>query len=945
MATIENLTFEVSIGRNGSLGKVQTKKKTWKTFKRMFSEQTLLRDNMTFAQYAAMDLDKQQERKKAPGNWSPAVFEGGVRRGHNQRYRTGIVFDLDYITVEQLEAIKDAETPIARFRSFMHTTRSHCPELPRVRMIIPVSRKMSLEENNAITRHLACELAKDPEEGIEIPDIISMKSNQVMYLPSVSRDQEYWTLENEGDLLDVDDYLAQHEGWEDYATLPYQEKEKHRSQVDKDRKMESPVEKEGVIGAFCRAYPISEAIAEFLPDVYEPGDDSGSLTRYSYLLGGGRNGAIVYDDDLILHSHHGSDPVESANAFDMVRLHLFGHLDEKAREGTLIGNMPSFKKMSEWARDLEPVKAEMLADMIADDEWDDDEEEDEDEGDEDEDDEGLREVDDLLGGDEPTDGSDLDDLLGGGDDDENELDFDDDDEEEDSSSDIDDLLGGGDEPKKSKKNRGKDKKRDWSQDLMLDKQGVIEKNLHNCKTIVKNSNRIAPCIALNDLDGGPYLLKKLRFPRADLAQAVVDNKVDGRRWTDTDTAALMCALSAPVKLGGFETQFTRQDVELSLLQASEQNRYNPFLDKVLSIEWDGVPRLATFFHDWFRCKQSEYHAELATVWFIAGIARQYEPGHRFDLVPILGGRQGGGKTGAIEALGLGYGGSLSGEFGDTQKMTESTKGKVVLEVPELKGMSKGEVEDIKHYFTATKDTIRLAYRRNEEDFYRRCVYMGTTNQQHYLRDEENRRFCPVLTDTGQHNMVDFDNFLPLIPQFWAEAHALYLEMREEKPKGFLPLRFTSPAAKEEAERLQTESRETMAHEPVAEVIERWLNEPLTEDEVKLIEGGYVPDPLDSEFDDEDQSDRLFVRNLVTVTMIRESLSTNPIVRDLRGAHADKTIAQALRALEGWGTVGAGPVHRYGRKARWYCREGEDSRLAFIEKPSAGAPGGIDDLLS
>ena len=940
MATLENLTFEISVGRNGSLGKVETKKKTWKTFLRMFSKQSLLRDNMTFAQYVAMDLDKQQERKKAPGNWSPAVFKDGVRRGYNQRYRTGIVFDLDYVTVEQLDAIKDGETPVARFAWFMHTTRSHCPEKPRVRMIVPTSRKMSLEENNAITRHLACELADDPEEGIEIPDIISMKSNQVMYLPSVSRDQEYWTLENDGDLLDVDDFLADHDGWEDFATLPYQEKEKHRSQVDKDRKIECPTEKEGVIGAFCRAYPISEAISEFLPEVYEPGDDSGSLTRYHYLLGGGRNGAIVYDDDLILHSHHGSDPVDSANAFDMVRLHKFGHLDESAREGTAIGNMPSFKKMSEWARELDEVKAEMLADMIADDEWDDDPEDEDDEDDNEGSDSDL-EIDDLLGGGSDDD---LDDLLGGGDgDDDGELDFDDDDE---TDSDIDDLLGGGgDESDRSARSKKKkEKKRDWSQDLMLDKQGNIEKNLHNCKTIVKNSNRVAPCIALNDLDGGPYLLKPLRFPKADLAQAAVDNPVDGRRWTDTDTAALMCALSAPVKMGGFETQFTRQDVELSLLQASEQNRYNPFLDKVTSVEWDGVPRLETFFRDWFRCEQNKYHAELATVWFVAGIARQYEPGHRFDLVPILGGKQGGGKTGAIDALGMGYGGSLSGEFGDTQKMTESTKGKTVLEVPELKGMSKGEVEDIKHYFTATKDTIRLAYRRNEEDFYRRCVYMGTTNQQHYLRDEENRRFCPVLTSTSSANKIDFDGFLPLIPQFWAEAHAVYKAMREEKPTGFLPLHFTSPEAQKEARRLQTESRETLPHEPVAEVVERWLNDPLSEDEVKMLERGGSADPIDQEFDDEEPGDRKFVRNLVTVTMIREALSANPIIRELRGSHAEKTIAQALMALDRWENLGQ--CRRLGRKARWYCRIGKPSDAAFVEIADGRAPADdIDDLLS
>jgi len=400
----------------------------------------------------------------------------------------------------------------------------------------------------------------------------------------------------------------------------------------------------------------------------------------------------------------------------------------------------------------------------------------------------------------------------------------------------------------------------------------------------------------------------------------------------------MCGLAAPKKMGGYATQFTRQDIELALLQAAERNRYNPFLDKVTAVEWDGVPRLATFFCEWFNTEESPYLSELATVWFIAGIARQYEPGHRFDLVPILGGKQGGGKSGAIDELGMGYGGSLSGDFHDTQKMAESTKGKVVLEVPELKGLSKSEVEDVKHYFTAPKDTVRLAYRRNEEDFFRRCVYMGTTNQAHYLRDEENRRFCPVHTNTSRDRKIDFKRFIPTVPQFWAEAHHLYQEMRKAQRTGFLPLEFTSTEAKTEALRLQTESRETMPHEPVQEVVERWLNAPLTAEQIEVARSGHA---IDREFDDEDSGGEVYVRNLVTVTMIREEMASNPIIRELRGAHADKTIAQALQKLPGWEHLGY--VHRMGRKARWYCRAAGNDRDEFVAVARGGGPS-VDDLL-
>ncbi|AET42291.1 DNA helicase [Ruegeria phage DSS3-P1] len=919
MADLENVIIRISVGEGTSLGRVKTKQKTWKTFRRMFARELVLVDtSCTYAQYKKLDVDAQGKKKLAAGNWMPALFKDGKRKGPNQLCRTMVAFDLDYVSIEQLDHIRDGGAPINQYAWFMHTTRSHCPEKPRVRMIVPLSREVTLDEANALTRILATYLADDPEEGIEIPDIVSMKANQVMYLPSISRDQEYWTDENEGELLDVDEFLAEHPLWDDHALLPHKESETNRGKIDPSKRMEDPREKQGYIGAFCRTYDIEDAIAEFIPDVYAQGDST-TETRYTYLLGTGSNGAVVYDEGLFIYSNHGSDPIEgAANAWDMVRIHKFGHLDKDAPSNTALSNLPSSKAMMELAKADEAVRREMVETLVPNDDWDDD---DQDDDDDDAGDDGPS-IDDLLGGgDDEDDGPSIDDLLGGGADE---------DEDEDEDDPFDGLLGGADEdekPEKKKKKKDKaetDEEPKWQSSLVVDKQNNLEKSLHNCATIVKNSARVAPCIALNDLDGGPYLRKLLRFPKANLAQARVDDPVAGRRWTDTDTAALMCALAAPQKMGGYATQFTRQDVELSLLQAAEKNRYNPFLDKITAVEWDGIPRLATFFHDWFYTEDNAYHAELATVWFVAGVARQYEPGHRFDLVPILGGKQGGGKSGAIDALGMGYGGSLSGDFHDTQKMTESTKGKTVLEVPELKGLSKSEVEDVKHYFTATKDTVRLAYRRNEEDFFRRCVYMGTTNQSHYLRDEENRRFCPVLTGTSRFRLVDFARFVPAIPQFWAEAHHLYLEMRKAKPYGLLPLHFTSKEAKDEALRLQTEARDTMPYEPVQEVIERWLNTPLTKSQAEAAGNG---GSADLEFDDEDEGGEVYVRNLVTVTMIREELERNPIIRELRGGYAEKTIAQALKNLPGWLSLGA--VHRLGRKARWYARENSDTYDEFV----------------
>jgi predicted P-loop ATPase len=911
---LQNYIVEYCVNAGNSLGRVSNKQLTLNDFKAMLAE-PCVDISVSFTQYVDLDQDAKLMKKSAPGFWLAAHFRKGRRKLDHQLFRSMIVLDLDHVRANQLDHIRMGFAEINQYYWIMHTTRAHCPKRPRVRVIIPADRHMDATETNAITRLISMQLAEDPKEAIEIPDLVSFRYNQAMFKPSISRGQEYWIDDNPaGEILDVDAFLAANEGWGDYTLLPYQEAEKARGTVDPNRKMEHPYEKAGVLGAWCRTYDVEEAISEFLSDTYIPGT-SDTETRYTFAFGTGSNGAVVYDGGLFLHSNHGSDPAEGLhNSFDLVRLHKFGHLDDKAPANTSPGNMPSYKAMSEFARQDGDVMAELMAGAVPDDEWDDD--------DDGADDGGSppsspkSKTDKPQAEKAPSRELSIDELLATADDDETPQNINDefDDEPDD----------GEPEPKKEIK---------WQSLLVLDKQDALEKSLHNSATIIRNHKRIAPCIALNDLDGGPYLRGTFKFPKTGISQFPVQSNTDGRRMTDNDTAALMCALAAPKKMGGYATQFTRQDVEMALLQAAEKNRYNPFLDKINTIEWDGVPRLASFFHDWLGAEDNEYHAELGIIWFVAGVARQYEPGHRFDLVPILGGKQGGGKTGAIEALGMGYGGALSGDFSNTQKMTESTKGKTVIEVPELKGMSKSEIEDVKGYFTATKDTIRLAYRRNEEDFYRRCVYMGTTNQSNYLRDEENRRFCPVLTDTSRHKKIDFPNFLPTIQQFWAEAQHIYFTMREAQPGGFLPLEFTSKAAKAEAERLQKESREVLAHEPVAEVVERWLNSPLSAQQALNGDDGM--------FDNDDSKGPVYVRNLVTVTMIREELAQNPIIRELRGAHAEKTIAQALKSMGDWENLGA--VHRLGRKARWHCRVGESTKAEFVVMRQR-VDSDIDDLL-
>jgi len=149
----ETLNIRISVSKGNSLGKMNTKKKTWKTFCAMFDRSKVLVDtSCSFAAYSALDTSQKGKKKMQAGNWMPALFEGGIRQGPNQLCRTMVAFDLDYVTLEQLENIRLGRVPISEYAWKMHTTRSHCPEIPRVRMAVPCNREMTLEEANAVTR-------------------------------------------------------------------------------------------------------------------------------------------------------------------------------------------------------------------------------------------------------------------------------------------------------------------------------------------------------------------------------------------------------------------------------------------------------------------------------------------------------------------------------------------------------------------------------------------------------------------------------------------------------------------------------------------------------------------------------------------------------------------------------------------------------------------------
>src|SRR5690606_16695935 len=152
---------------------------------------------------------------------------------------------------------------------------------------------------------------------------------------------------------DPDEILTLYPDWQDVSYWPESSRQRARL-VGQIARQEDPLTKGGIIGAFCRAYTIQEAIEEFLPEIYIPTQHG---DRYTYAEGSTFVGVVVYVDKWS-YSHHDKDTASGllCNAFDLVRIHKFGARDDDAKPNTPTNRLPSFLAMSDFAAQDDRVK-------------------------------------------------------------------------------------------------------------------------------------------------------------------------------------------------------------------------------------------------------------------------------------------------------------------------------------------------------------------------------------------------------------------------------------------------------------------------------------------------------------------------------------------------------------------------------------------------------------
>lgn len=271
-----------------------------------------------------------------------------------------------------------------------------------------------------------------------------------------------------------------------------------------------------------------------------------------------------------------------------------------------------------------------------------------------------------------------------------------------------------------------------------------------------------------------YLLVMEQDPRySGVRYNLLSNRpevhIDGtiRAWRDVDDSRSRAYIE---KMYHIHNEKKHRD---ALRMLFDEREYHPIKDLLDTIEWDGINRVENFLAIWAKCEETPYTREVSRLIFAGGINRLYNPGCKFDDVPVLvGTAQGEGKSTLVRWLAMNdiyY--AVIGEF-EGKASIEQLDGVWIGELAELLALTKTkEQEAVKSYISCQCDRTRRPYGERIEDMPRRCIFVGTTNDEQFLRDKTgNRRFYPVAVHSSGYWLYDNEeDCRDFIRQCWAEA--------------------------------------------------------------------------------------------------------------------------------------------------------------------------------
>lgn len=774
--------------------------KVWKNVKFTWSElvERLSQEHKTletFKEFIAANKAEQTKIKDV-GGYVGGYLRGGKRSPQTVLHRQVVTLDIDFAHVDFWSDF------CLQFdnAAVLHATHKHHETSPRYRLVLPLSRETSPDEYVAVSRKLAGIL------NIDLFDNTTFETNRLMFWPSSPKDIDYYFCFQDGPWVDVDEILNSYVDWTDSAAWPTAARQLGNIRTATE-KQEDPESKKGVVGAFCRSYSITEAIENFLPNIYSEATEG----RYTYEKGTTAAGLILYQDKFA-YSHHGTDPCggKLCNAFDLVRIHKYGEEDSGDGYGKATA---SYKKMEDFARNDSKVKKIVASESIAESRYDFAEPLEIDE-------EGI----------------------------------------------------------------------DWMQELEIDGKGKYLSSATNINSIFANDIRLKGLFKQNEFDGKRYIFGNMPWRKVPEPEPVKNVDYSGvRNYIES-----IYGIAGNLK------------IEDSIALEFEKNSFHPILNYLHELKWDGEKRIDGILSDYFGAAANIYTAEAMRKMLVGAVSRVYRAGCKFDLVlTLVGPQQGTGKSSFFKALGGSW-------FSDTfmtvngKEALEQIQGAWVIEMAELSGIRKADVEAIKHFITKQEDMFRPAYARASETYKRQCVFVATTNQSNFLKDASgNRRFMPV--DIHSLKLADNKKLKTLledqkaIDQIWAEAVHLY---KKNEPL-FLSKEAESMAEMEQKKHSETDER--------AGLIEAFLNKPTPEkwDEKDIYQRRSFFEGGEMEAEGIYERENVCVFEIWCECLGREKADAN--------RYNTREINDILRSLEGWEFTNSTMNFKLYGKQKYYTR--------------------------
>lgn len=639
------IQVKVSICNRRTDKKYKNQEVEWDYIKQR--NRTPIRTSETAEEYPKLSKNQRGDIKDI-GGFVGGWLKGGIRKNGNVIGRQIGLLDADHVP-QDIDLCDTVRSVYGNVTYFIYSTHSHTAENPRCRIVFLFNREVTEEEYPATMRMAAKAI------GMDYMDDSTYQANRMMYWASCPSNGEFIFEENDGEPLDVDALLQKYEDWRDVSQWPTSSRQ---SEVIKAaaKQQQNPLEKEGMVGLFCRAYgTVQNAISEYLSDVYAPTVDCSG--RYDYIPGEGTAGVVIYDD-LFVYSHHATDPAceKLLNAFDLVRIHKFGDEDGKK----------SFSSMLVLASKDERVKALSL---------------------------------------------------------------------------------------KEKQEKAKLEFDDWTKGLEHDKSGTILNTLHNILLIMENDENLQP-IVFNQLADGMEIKGEVPWQHP------------ARFWRDADDAQLICYVDE-----NYGT-FSARNYQIAVTKVTDDRSYHPIREYLNTLpDWDHIPRIDTSLIDYLGAEDNRYVRAVSRKSFCAAVRRVKEPGIKFDTMAVLNGPQGIGKSTFIAKIGMSwYSDSLNLSDMNDKTAAEKLQGYWILEIGELAGMKKADVDKVKAFVSRQDDKYRASFGRRVTPHPRQCIFFGTTNSENgYLRDiTGNRRFWNVKTP-GTGKKKPWELTQEDVDQMWAEV--------------------------------------------------------------------------------------------------------------------------------------------------------------------------------